>query len=97
MGLYIYIYISYIYINIYIHSYLFVYLLYIYIYTYIEHMNMHDRTCALVFKGHTVIQHLQEAALKEALQSESAGRLRDADENLRRFQELRNLVPWTRH
>ena len=35
----------------------------------------------------------QEAALKEALQTESAGRLREADENLRRFQELRDTVP----
>jgi len=34
----------------------------------------------------------QDAALKEALQIESAGRLREADENLRRYQELRDLV-----
>ena len=34
----------------------------------------------------------QDAALKEALQGESAGRLREADENLRRYQELRDLV-----
>jgi len=46
----------------------------------------------ILAKEHSDALESKEAALKEALQSESAGRLRDADENLRRFQELRNLV-----
>lgn len=46
----------------------------------------------ILAKEHSDALDSKEAALKEALQTESAGRLREADENLRRFQELRDTV-----
>lgn len=57
-----------------------------------------EATSALQQQVQTLVQEQsdalksQDAALKEALQGESAGRLREADENLRRYQELRDLV-----
>ena len=71
----------------------------IYIYIFIF-MGLHRYTDILLLYYHkqqdrsTKVEQTcpQDAALKEALQGESAGRLREADENLRRYQELRDLV-----